>query len=105
MATGDASAESARLPGLAVPCKAAPVPCKAENLAWKDHRWRQREREAATKAAAEVAGLGMPFMPAAEGMDFATTATNLEVVAVGTNNLLAEPDSVQWTGILDLSFS
>src|SRR4051812_48591215 len=42
----------------------------------------------------------MPFVPAAEDTDFATTTTNQEVVATGTNNMSSEPDSVplsEWT--------
>uniref|UniRef100_N1R1U0 glycine hydroxymethyltransferase n=1 Tax=Aegilops tauschii TaxID=37682 RepID=N1R1U0_AEGTA len=60
------------------------------------------------KAAAEAADPEVPFVPAAEDMDFAVTATNLEVVPAGMSNLSAEPDSIppsQWPGILDLSFS
>ena len=59
MAMDDASAESVGLPGLALD------PCKAENLARKERRQRQRGREAAAKATAEAAGFEMPVLAAA----------------------------------------
>jgi hypothetical protein len=102
MATDDASAESVGLPDLAAD------PCKAKNLARKEHCRRQREREAREKLAAAKAAADAALVAAAEDMDVVVTQANPSAVGTMTNNLSSLLDSVppsQWTDIPDLGFS